>query len=82
MDAMKNFEAAVTILFNEAPTDKARAFVEKLAASIREKGEKWISARVTALHISDVEIADETISPIEDNRLFYLEQWQTALRKG
>jgi len=59
MDAMKNFEAAVTILYNEAPTDKARAFVEKLAASIREKGEKWISARVTALTgISDSTVAD------------------------
>lgn len=79
MNAMKNFEVAVEALYNEAPSDKARAFTEKLAAQIRAKGEDWIAARVTELHISDAEVSDSAYCPIEDNRLFYLTQWQLAL---
>jgi len=81
MNAIKNFEIAVEALYNEAPSEKARAFVEKLAGQIRAKGEDWIAARVTELHITDVEVSDSAVCPIEDNRLFYLERWQLALLK-
>ena len=74
-----NFEKAVEILFNEAPSEKARAFVEKLAAQIRAKGDEWIAAHVHDLHITDAEISDQAIVTIEDNRLFYISQWQLAL---
>lgn len=81
MNAMKNFEAAVAALYNEAPSEKARAFVEKIAAKIRAKGGDWIAARVTDLHITDVEVSDSAECSIEDNRLFYMERWQLALAK-
>lgn len=81
MNAIKNFEVAVEALYNEAPSDKARAFVEKLAAQIRAKGEDWIAAHVTDLHVTDAEVSDHPDLPsIEENRLFYLERWQVALR--
>lgn len=81
MNAIKNFEIAVEALYNEAPSEKARAFVEKLSEQIRAKGEDWISARAIELHITDVEVSDSAVCPIEDNRLFYLERWQLALVK-
>lgn len=82
MNAINNFEKAAEALYNEAPSEKARAFVEKLAAQIRAKGEDWISAHVTELHITDNEVADNSILTIEDNRLFYLGRWQLALMQS
>ena len=81
MNAIKNFEIAAEALYNEAPSEKARAFVEKIASQIRAKGEDWITARVIELHVTDVEVSDDAVCPIEDNRLFYLERWQLALAK-
>jgi len=81
MNATTNFEIAVEALYNEAPSEKARAFVERLAAQIRAKGEDWIAARVIELHITDVEVSDSAECNIEDNRMFYLERWQLALLK-
>lgn len=80
MNAIKNFEIAVEALYNEAPSEKARAFVEKLAAQIRAKGEDWIAARAIELHITDIEVSDSpSIPSIEENRLFYIAQWQALL---
>jgi len=81
MKATKNFEIAVEALYNEAPSEKARAFVEKLAAQIRAKGENWIAAHVTELHITENEVGDDFYFTIENNRLFYLQRWQLALLK-
>lgn len=81
MNAIKNFEIAAEALHNEAPTEKARAFVDQLAAQIRARGNDWIAAHVTELHITDGEVSDSCPFPIEDNRLFYLERWQIALTK-
>ena len=77
--ATVNFEKAVEILFNEAPSEKARDFVKKIADKIRAKGDEWIEAHVHDLHITDAEVSDQSLAPIEDNRLFYLSQWQLAL---
>lgn len=79
MNSMKNLEIAVSAIYNEAPTDKARAFVEKLAGQIRAKGEEWVNNHIAELHISDAEVSDDAIVSIEDNRLFYLTEWQLAL---
>ena len=81
MNSIKNFEIAAAALYNEAPSEKARAFVEKIAGKIRANGEEWITSRATELHITDAEVSDEAVCPIEDNRLFYLEKWQLALSK-
>lgn len=70
------FKAFVEILHNEAPSEKARAFVEKLATESRHQG---IEAVVEKLRISELEINDETIAPIEDNRLYWMGRWQEAL---
>lgn len=78
MSAVENFEIAAEALYNEAPTEKARAFVDKLANKIRDKGEAWIEANAIKLNITDIEVADHEVS-IESNRLFYLERWQDAL---
>lgn len=79
--ATVNFEKAVEILFNEAPSEKARAFVEKIAGQIRAKGDEWIADHLSDLHITEAEVSDQAIVPIEDNRLFYISQWQLALAK-
>lgn len=70
------FESFVEILHNEAPSEKARAFVEKLAAESRQQG---VESIVEKLRISELEINDEAIAPIEDNRLFWMGRWQEAL---
>ena len=70
------FKAFVEILHNEAPSEKARAFVEKLEAESRQQG---VESIVEKLRISELEINDETIAPIEDNRLYWMVRWQEAL---
>ena len=79
MNALKNFEIAADALYNEAPTEKARDFTEKLAAKIRARGEEWITTHITELHITDAEVGDSAECSIEENRMFYLERWQIAL---
>ena len=79
MSATENFIIAAKILYDSAPNEKAGEFVSKLAGRIAAKGEAWINANATKLHISDVEVSDQSIAPIADNRLFYLAQWQLAL---
>ncbi|MFZ2524435.1 MAG: hypothetical protein WAW87_03880 [Candidatus Ferrigenium altingense] len=76
-----NFEKVVEILFNGAPSEKARVFVNKIADQIRAKGDEWIVANERSLHITDNDIADESIAPIEDNRVWYMTEWQMALLK-
>ena len=70
------FESFVEILHNEAPSEKARAFVEKLADESRQQG---VESVVEKLHISELEINDEAIAPIEDNRIYWMGRWQEAL---
>jgi hypothetical protein len=79
VNPIKNFEIAAEALYNEAPSDRARIFTEKLCATIRDKGPAWITSHATDLHITDAEISDSAICPIEQNRLYYLAQWQLAL---
>ena len=76
-----NFEKVVEILFNEAPSEKARVFVNKIADQIRAKGDEWIVANERALHITEGDISDQSIAPIEDNRVWYITEWQMALAK-
>ena len=76
-----NFEKVVEILFNEAPSEKARVFVNKIADQIRAKGDEWIVANERALHIAESDISDQSIAPIEDNRVWYMTEWQMALAK-
>jgi len=76
-----NFEKAVEILFNAAPSEKARDFVKKIAEQIRAKGDEWIMANERALHITERDISDQSIAPIEDNRVWYMTEWQMALLK-
>ena len=70
------FEAFVEILMNEAPSEKARAFVEKLTTESRKQG---VDSVVEKLNLSENQIDDETIAPIEDNRLYWIGRWQAAL---
>lgn len=68
-------------------TEKAKEFAEKVRAQILEKGEEWIERNQDALEISLANFAVYAdgageIAPIEDNRLFYLEKWQLALRRA
>ena len=79
-NAVQNFEIAAEALYNEAPSEKGRAFVEKIANMIRAKGDAWIESHIVDLHITDIEVSDHPDLPsIEENRLFYMERWQAAL---
>lgn len=76
-NVIKNFESIVTELAKIAPTPKAVAFVEKLAAQIRARGDSWIEANEIALHINSD--AENQYFEVSANRLFFLERWQVAL---
>lgn len=77
----ENFEKVVKMLHDEAPSGKARVFINKIADQIRAKGDEWIVANERNLHITDNDIADQSIAPIEDNRIWYMTEWQMALLK-
>ncbi len=74
-----NFESIVSALYDEAPSDRARAFVEKVAAAIRARGSDWIVAHERALHIEHPAEWHDDVAPVEDNRLWWLAEWQKAL---
>lgn len=74
-----NFESIVSALHDEAPSDRARAFVEKIAAEIRARGSDWIAEHARALHIEHPAEWHDTVAPVEDNRLWWLAEWQKAL---
>lgn len=78
---VENFESIVSALFDEAPSEKARAFVEKLAGQIRARGNDWIIANERTLHIEHNAEWHDQIAPVEDNRLWWLAEWQVALTK-
>jgi|NOAtaT_6_FD_contig_61_4016756_length_694_multi_3_in_0_out_0_2 predicted pyridoxine 5'-phosphate oxidase superfamily flavin-nucleotide-binding protein len=76
-----NFESIAVALHDEAPSEKARAFVDKIASAIRAKGAEWIAANEFALHITFSAEEQEDLTPVEDNRLWYIAEWQIALAK-
>ena len=79
--AVANFESIAAALYDEAPSDKARAFAKKIADAIRSKGAEWIAANEFALHITFSAAEQEDTCPVEDNRLWYIAEWQIALSK-
>ena len=78
---IENFESIASALFDEAPSEKARQFVTKIADQIRARGEGWIIENCLPLHITMSAADQEDIAPVEDNRLWYIAQWQVALAK-
>ena len=77
--AVENVKSIGAALYDEAPSDKARAFTAALTEKVLAKGEAWIEANVGALHAYSS--AEEQYFPVEDNRLFFLGKWQMALLK-
>ncbi|MCA3018817.1 MAG: hypothetical protein ING66_09420 [Rhodocyclaceae bacterium] len=51
---LANFESIAAALHDEAPSEKARAFADKIAAAIRARGAEWIAANEFTLHITAV----------------------------
>ena len=79
MNALSNFHSIVSALKCEAPSEKARLFVDKVAGQIAERGEDWIVANSSALHLEASAEQLEAVAPVEDNRLWWLKEWQLAL---
>ena len=76
-----NFESIAAALHDVAPSEKARAFADKIAGAIRARGAEWIAANEFALHITFSAEEQEDLTPVEDNRLWYIAEWQLALAK-
>ena len=79
MTASKNFESIASALHDEAPSEKARAFVEKIASQVRAKGAEWIESHISQLHIEHDAEWHDSVAPVEDNRIWWLTEWQVAL---
>ena len=76
----ENFRSIANAIYDEAPSEKARLFCEKIVNQILEKGDSWIDQNFNALHIyTSAQEQEEMGLSVEANRLFYLTQWQKAL---
>ena len=53
--------------------------VELSATAIRARGSDWIVAHERALHIEHPAEWHDDVAPVEDNRLWWLAEWQKAL---
>jgi len=78
MTYLQNFNALVKQLDASSPSERASEFLAKIANQIREKGEDWISANCVELQILDDNSAP--YFPVNENRLFHITNFQTALR--
>lgn len=76
----ENFNSIAKALHDEAPSEKARMFIDRLADTVRARGEDWIEAHQDALHIRHNAEWHDAIAPVEDNRLWWTAEWQVALR--
>lgn len=79
MNALNNFRSIVSALKDEAPSEKSRQFVGKLASQIEARGAEWMQKNATRLHITLSAEQCAEVAPVEDNRLFFLKEWQLAL---
>jgi hypothetical protein len=60
-------------------TERARLYIESLVDRILNKGPNWIDAHSDMLNIHESADQLENTFPVEDNRLWFIEQWQMAL---
>ena len=81
MTYSENFESIAQALYDEAPSEKARVFIAKIADQIRGKGAAWIEENALNLHITQSAEELDRLAPVEDNRLYYTAEWQIALTK-
>lgn len=79
MNAVENFNSIAAELIASAPTEKARAFAEKVAAQVAAKGDEWIVANVFKLACEMSADMTRHTAPVADNRLFFMQKWQLAL---
>lgn len=77
--AVENVKSIGAALYDEAPSDKARAFTAALTDKVLAKGDAWIEAHV--MDLCAFNSAEEQYCPVEENRLFFLGKWQMALLK-
>lgn len=75
MTKIEIFLKFVEILMNEAPSEKARSFVSKLASASAGREQKLVDF----MALDERVISDNYFFPIEDNRLFWMAKWQEAL---
>lgn len=76
MNAVNNFNSIAAEVIASATSDKARAFAEKVVASIAARGESWIEKNAAALSVTLSADQLRDAAPVADNRLFFLKKWQ------
>lgn len=81
IDLTRNLESIAVALHDEAPTEAAREYIEILLDNIMDRGSNWIDAHADMLHINSSAEELESTFPVEDNRLWFIEQWQMALNE-
>lgn len=81
MKTLENFESIASTLYAECPSEKARFFADKVFNAIRARGNEWIIANSDKLHLKFSAPEMEATAPVEDNRLWWMAEWQKALNR-
>lgn len=79
MNALINFRSIAKEVIESAPSEKARAFAEKVIGQIEARGQEWIMSHAAALHCELSADECRNMAPVSDNRLFFMQNWQMAL---
>jgi len=79
MNAVSNFNSIAAELIASAPTEKARAFAEKVIGLVNARGADWIEANAIKLHVTLSADQVRASAPVADNRIFFMQKWQLAL---
>lgn len=70
---MKNFNYAAQQVIDSGINERAKYFAEKVVAQIKARGSDWIGKHIEPF------CAESDSTPIADNRLYFLQQWQMKL---
>jgi hypothetical protein len=76
-----NLQSVFDRLISSAATGKAQDFVVKLYNQILARGDEWLQDNKDALAIRHDADWYDSFAPVQDNRLWYIAQWQIALNK-
>ncbi len=82
--AVKSFIEIADRVIKSGSTDKARKFSVELKEKVLAKGDLWIARNADALGVSIIGGSEEyanggEIAPVEDNRIWFLTDWQLTL---
>ena len=80
MNKYESFKSIASEVVRSGKTEKAKEFAQSVILKIEAKGAEWIESNFSKLGLIEGGApAIEDISPVADNRIFYIQKWQMAL---